>query len=97
MIFPFSLFSKRGNSVKNCFPFVYAPMFERMFLQMFKHEIIKGSANYLLFCLNYADENGKILTANQQLEMFGPWAAIAYAPTKKALVALCKENGLELI
>ena len=64
---------------------------------MFKHEIIKGSANYLLFCLNFADENGNILTAKQQLDEFGPWAAIAYAPTKKALVKLCNENGLHLI
>ncbi len=64
----------------------------------FQHEIIKGSANYLLFCLNQIDGAGNhTMTAKEQLEKFGPCAAVAYAPTKKALVKLCKENNLQLI
>ena len=64
----------------------------------FHHEIIKGNANYLLFCLNQIDgEDNHTMTAKEQLKKFGPCAAVAYAPTKKALVNLCKENNLQLI
>lgn len=64
----------------------------------FQHEIIKGSANYLLFCLNRIDGiDNHTLTAKEQLAKFGPWAAVAYAPTKKALINFCKENNLHLI
>lgn len=64
----------------------------------FQFEIIKGSANYLLFCLNQIDgADDHIMTAKEQLVKFGPCAAVAYAPTKKALVNLCKENNLQLI
>lgn len=62
----------------------------------FEHEIIKGSANYLLCCLNYEAEDGRILSAAEQVAEFGPCVAVAWAPTKKALVKLCKDNGLTL-
>ena len=61
------------------------------------YEIIKGSANYLLCALNYYDASGHRLTAKEQLEQYGPLCAVAYAPTKKALVELCKREDLHLI
>lgn len=64
----------------------------------FQHEIIKGNANYLLFCLNQIDSaDNHTMTAKEQLAKFGPCAAVAYASTRKALVKLCKESNLQLI
>lgn len=63
---------------------------------MFEHEIIKGSVNYLLCCLNYEAEDGRILSAAEQIAEFGPCVAVAWAPTKKALVNLCAAHGLKL-
>ena len=61
-----------------------------------KYQIINGAANYLLVCLNVYDENGNALTASEIVGQFGPCAAVAFAPTKKALVKLCNENKLDL-
>lgn len=62
-----------------------------------KHQIVKGAANYLLFALNIQAIDGRTMTAAEQLAEFGPCQAIAYAPTKRALVTLCAENGLQLV
>ena len=61
------------------------------------HQIVKGAANYLLFSLNIHAIDGHTMTAAEQLAEFGPCQAVAYAPTKRALVALCAENGLQLV
>lgn len=59
-------------------------------------EIVKGSASYLLVCLN-VEHDGKTLSGKEIIDVFGPCAAIAYAPTKKKLVELCKRENLNLI
>ena len=67
-------------------------------MEEFKFEIIKGSANYLLFCLNQIDgKDDHTMTAKEQLEKFGPCAAVSFAPRKKALINFCRENNLQLI
>lgn len=64
---------------------------------MFDYEIIKGGANYLLYCLNVMDENDHILTAAERMtERFGPCGAVAIAPRKKDLITLCTANGWNL-
>lgn len=59
-----------------------------------KFEIVRGSANYLLVCLNMYSETGEALTGKEIIDSFGPCAAVSYAPNKKALVNLCKRENL---